>query len=148
METKRVMTGEELKQCFSVRLKVFVEEQKVPADLEIDEFDASLDACHHLLLQGEDGTPVGTGRWRFYTPDTAKLQRIAVLSEYRGIGAGRRVIAALEAWAREEGAAYSLLDAQCQAEAFYAKLGYETISDEPFDDAGIPHVRMRKSLVE
>ena len=48
---------------------------------------------------------------------------------------------ALEAQAREL-KAHSVLDAQVQAEAFYRKLGYETISDEPFDDAGIPHVRM------
>ena len=52
---------------------------------------------------------------------------------------------ALEAQARELKSQYSVLDAQVQAEAFYRKLGYETISDEPFDDAGIPHVRMKRN---
>jgi predicted GNAT family N-acyltransferase len=55
-------------------------------------------------------------------------------------------VAALEQQAREAGNAYCILDGQCQAEAFYHKLGYVTISRQPFEDAGIMHVRMRKLL--
>lgn len=74
------------------------------------------------------------------------MQRIAVRKPFRSKGIGRVLMMALEAQARELKLQYSVLDAQVQAEAFYRKLGYETISDEPFDDAGIPHVRMKKEL--
>ncbi|MNN97524.1 putative N-acetyltransferase YjcF [compost metagenome] len=52
----------------------------------------------------------------------------------------------MEELARELGLEASILDAQCQAENFYKKLGYEVISTEPFYDAGILHVRMQKML--
>jgi predicted GNAT family N-acyltransferase len=145
MDIILVHTPIELNQCFTIRKKVFVEEQGVPAELEIDEFDASPDACGHILLLNE-GQPAGTGRWRQYTADTAKLQRLAVLVQYRGRGIGKKLIEALEQEAREAGNQFCILDGQCHAESFYHKLGYETISVEPFEDAGIMHVRMRKAL--
>ncbi|GIP39736.1 acetyltransferase [Paenibacillus sp. J31TS4] len=150
MMIKRVKTQEELDQCLRIRMEVFVNEQKVPADEELDEFDVSPQACGHMLALA-DGTACGTARWRFYgeeTPEgrTVKLQRVAVLADWRGKGVGRELILAMEKEAREAGAAFTLLDGQCQAEPFYKKLGYETISTEPFYDAGILHVRMRKRL--
>jgi predicted GNAT family N-acyltransferase len=145
MEIVHVRTWTELNQCFTIRKKVFVEEQGVPAELEIDEFDASPDACGHILLLS-DGQPAGTGRWRPYNTDSAKLQRLAVLVEYRGRGIGKKLIEALEQEAREAGNQFCILDGQCHAESFYHKLGYVTISPEPFEDAGIMHVRMRKTL--
>ncbi|MDR9852844.1 GNAT family N-acetyltransferase [Paenibacillus sp. VCA1] len=141
-----VTTPEQLQQALDIRKKVFVEEQLVPLDLEIDEHDAISEDVHHILVQNEDGGYVATGRLIYYNNDTAKMQRIAVLKEHRQGGYGRILLMALENRARELGLAYSILDAQCQAEGFYAKQGYETISKEPFDDAGIPHVRMKKSL--
>ncbi|MEK4359074.1 GNAT family N-acetyltransferase [Paenibacillus sp. FSL M7-1455] len=141
-----VTTPELLQQGLDIRKKVFVEEQNVPLDLEVDEFDTISDDVHHLLVQDENGDYVATGRLIYYNNDTAKMQRIAVLKEHRQGGYGRILLMALENRARELGLAYALLDAQCQAEGFYAKLGYETISKEPFDDAGIPHVRMKKTL--
>jgi predicted GNAT family N-acyltransferase len=145
MEIIRVQFMEELKQCFIIRQKVFVEEQGVPADIEIDEFDASPEACCHTLLI-YNNEPAATGRWQAYKVDTAKLQRLAVLKPFRGLGMGKKLILALEQQARESGFQYSILDGQCHAEAFYHKLGYETISEEPFEEAGIMHVRMQKTL--
>jgi predicted GNAT family N-acyltransferase len=147
MNLIRVETDEQLQQCFEIRLDVFVREQQVPLSLEMDEYDTHPHACHHLLICDE-GKPIATGRWKPYEPGTskAKLQRIAVLEAYRGTGVGRLLIAGLEQWAKEEGFTESVLDAQVQAEPFYAKQGYVTISTEPFDDAGIPHVRMVKKL--
>jgi predicted GNAT family N-acyltransferase len=136
---------EELNQCFVIRKKVFVEEQGVPAEIEIDEFDASPDACSHFLLL-YNKEPAATGRWQAYKVDTAKLQRLAVLKPFRGLGMGKKLILALEQQAREAGFQYSILDGQCHAESFYHKLGYETISEQPFEEAGIMHVRMQKSL--
>ncbi|TKH42035.1 GNAT family N-acetyltransferase [Paenibacillus sp. FSL R10-2782] len=140
-----VTTEEQLQAAILIRTKVFVEEQKVPADIEIDHFDKLGDTAHHLLIS-DHGEMVATGRLTYYEEDTAKMQRIAVLKEHRSGGYGRILLLALEERARELGLRHSLLDAQCQAEKFYEKLGYETISEEPFNDAGIPHVRMRKKL--
>ena len=146
MKIVRIETQESLKQAFRIRLEVFVQEQQVPEDLEMDEYDVSPEAARHLLLLDEDGTPAAAGRFIEYKPDTAKMQRVAVRKPYRGRGTGRELMGALEKWAKEEGFTYSLLDAQCQAEPFYKKLGYETVSPETFLDAGIPHVRMKKKL--
>jgi predicted GNAT family N-acyltransferase len=143
MEIIRVTHIDQLMQCFDIRKKVFVEEQKVPANLEIDEKDESPEACHHILML-VDGQPVAASRWYAYRPQTAKLQRVAVLKEYRGTGLGKELILAMEQQAKELGFTSALLDGQCYAEPFYQKLGYTTISKEPFYDAGILHVRMEK----
>ncbi|GAB6990560.1 GNAT family N-acetyltransferase [Paenibacillus pini] len=140
-----VTTEEQLKHGLEIRKKVFVDEQKVPVEIEIDEFDVISKDVHHILIQ-DQGEYVATGRVIYYNPETAKMQRIAVLQEYRVKGFGRVLLMAMEERARELGLQYSILDAQCQAEPFYKKQGYEVLSKEPFDDAGIPHVRMKKKL--
>ncbi|CAH1208745.1 GNAT family N-acetyltransferase [Paenibacillus sp. JJ-223] len=144
-EISYAQTEEQLQQALDIRHDVFVVEQQVPAEIEIDDYDVISADVHHALLH-VDGQPVGTGRLVYYADDTAKMQRIAVLKSYRSFGYGRVLLLAMEERARELGLAYSVLDAQCQAQAFYEKLGYEVISAEPFYDAGILHVRMRKSL--
>lgn len=146
MKTIRVTNDDQLEQALGIRMTVFVDEQGVPADLEKDEYDASPEACRHHLLLGEDGGPVATGRWKTFEPGVAKMQRIAVLKPYRGQGLGTKLLEAMERDAKACGYEASLLDAQCSAEDFYRKLGYETITTEPFLDAGILHVRMRKPL--
>jgi predicted GNAT family N-acyltransferase len=143
----QVTTMRELQQCFEIRKKVFVEEQGVPPELETDEYDASPEAAGgHALILSEDGAPAGTGRWIWYEGQHAKLQRIAVLRERRGQGLGKAIVMELERQALQAGAEYCLLDSQCHAESFYMELGYLTISEEPFLDAGMPHVRMQKKL--
>jgi len=144
-EIVRVTTREQLQLGLDIRMKVFVEEQKVPAEEEMDEYDVIGDQVHHLLLIDE-GAPVATGRLIYYKAGAAKMQRIAVLKDYRSKGYGRVLLLALEELARELGFSSSILDGQCQAEPFYTKLGYEIISTEPFYDAGILHVRMQKAL--
>ncbi|UUZ94227.1 GNAT family N-acetyltransferase [Paenibacillus sp. P25] len=146
MEVVQVKTEKQLKECFAVRIKVFVEEQQVPTDLEMDEYDASPESCRHFLIQNEEGEAVAAARWRMYDDRTAKLQRIAVLAPYRGHGLGRLIIQAMEEDIKAQGVPAVILDGQVQAEPFYRKLGYEVISEEPFLDAGIWHVRMRKAL--
>jgi predicted GNAT family N-acyltransferase len=144
-EISYVTTEEELKHALGIRRQVFVIEQQVPEELEIDQYDVISPDVHHVLLH-TDGKAVATGRLIYYSKDTAKMQRIAVLESYRSFGYGRVLLLAMEELARELGLTYSLLDAQCQAQKFYDKLGYEVISEEPFYDADILHVRMRKSL--
>ena len=144
-EVIEVKTDEQLQQCLEIRKEVFVDEQQVPMEDEIDDLD-TLDAkANHILLQ-VDGEIAATGRIKWLDESTAKMQRIAVRKLYRGHGIGRSLMLALEQLARSMGATASILDGQCQAEGFYQMLGYRTISEEPFYDAGILHVRMEKKL--
>ncbi|WP_243292917.1 GNAT family N-acetyltransferase [Bacillus sp. FJAT-47783] len=131
----------ELEDAFNVRKKVFVHEQNVPLELEIDDFE---EEATHVVVYDEE-TPVGAGRLRL-VDGFGKLERICVLSSYRGKGAGSIVMEKLEEIAHQKGVSKVKLNAQTTAEAFYQKLGYETISEDVFLDAGIPHVSMMKSI--
>lgn len=144
-EIIHVNTEEQLQYGLEIRKKVFVEEQHVPLSLEMDEYDTISPKVHHLLIY-DNGEYVATGRIIYYNENTAKMQRIAVTKEYRTKGFGKVLLMAMDKFAKELGLQYAILDAQCQAESFYAKQGYEVISKEPFDDAGILHVRMKKEL--
>ncbi len=123
-----------------MRQVVFVEEQRVPLELEIDEFDDS--AIHFVGYEGEK--PVAASRLRF-VHGFGKLERICVKTEYRGHSFGKQIIAAMEEVIRDYGFEKAKLNAQTHAEAFYESLGYQTISGQ-FMDAGIPHVTMVKEL--
>lgn len=140
-----VKTEEQLNHCIEIRMEVFVQEQNVPQEEECDEYD-SLDAPVIHVLMMSDGQNVGTGRIKRLDDATAKMQRIAVRKQYRGLGMGRAMMLGLEQIARTHGLQKSVLDGQCQAEGFYHSLGYKTVSDTPFYDAGILHVRMEKEL--
>ncbi|MDO3409299.1 GNAT family N-acetyltransferase [Saccharibacillus sp. CPCC 101409] len=147
MQTKvtRVENEEQLRRGLAVRREVFIEEQQVPEELEVDDYDAIGSRARHVLIE-QAGEEVAAGRLIPYQGGAAKFQRIAVRSAFRGKGYGRVVVAALEDAAREAGFRRAVLDSQCHAEAFYAGLGYVTKPGEPFYDAGILHVRMEKEL--
>lgn len=145
LTTELVTTQEQLEECFNIRVTVFVKEQNVPREEELDEYDESPKACRHFLVR--DGSrPVGTSRWKVYEEGVAKLQRIAVMKDYRSKGIGRLLVIAMEEDAKQQGMHTAILDGQCTAEGFYHRLGYKTESTEPFLDAGILHVRMSKEL--
>lgn len=127
-------------ECFTIRKAVFVEEQAVPLELELDEYDAA--AIHFLLREGE--TPLATARL-LDKHGLAKIGRVAVLKEARGRGLGLRLMEAVIDEARQRGFTESVLDSQTYAIPFYARLGYIAEGDE-FDDAGIPHYLMRRTL--
>ncbi|WP_255149739.1 GNAT family N-acetyltransferase [Halorarius halobius] len=124
----------------AIRELVFVEEQGVPMDRELDGRD---DAATHFLLTSEDD-PVATARARPYD-GALKAERVAVLPDYRGEGFGVAVMDALESYAADEGYDEVVLHAQVPVVAFYERLGYEPEGEE-FEDAGIPHRTMRKRL--
>lgn len=142
-ETRRVAGESALGDAFAVRRTVFVDEQGVPEDVELDGKDET--ATHFVVYDPETERPVATARIRFPDEDTGKAERVAVLDEYRGEGIGSRLVRRVEAHARDCGCSRMNLDAQTDVEGFYTKLGYETASDV-FVDAGIPHVRMTKEL--
>lgn len=128
-------------QAIAVREEVFVEGQGVPPERERDGHDE--EATH--LLARQDDTPIGTARLRRIDDDRAKVERVAVRESYRGVGWGRRLVNRVEAVARERGVETLVLHSQTAVEGFYQRLGYHTTSDV-FEDAGIPHVEMEKSL--
>lgn len=135
-----VETKKQMDEAFAVRYAVFVEEQNVPAEEEIDEFEE--ESVHFVAY--ENNIPIGAGRMRKGT-DFIKVERICVLPPYRKTGAGRYIMKAIEALGQEQNFAEAKLHAQTRAVPFYEKLGY-TITSDIFIDAGIPHVAMVKSL--
>lgn len=119
----------------AIRFDVFVQEQNVPADMELDDMDA---ISLHAIACDVSGTPVGTAR---LLPDN-HIGRMAVKKLARGMGIGSALLHALMAHARERGDEGVALSAQTQAEPFYARHGFVRDGAE-FLDAGILHVRMK-----
>ena len=118
-----------------VRETVFVQEQKVPQEMEWDELDP---LCHHFIARDAGGQPIGTGR---LTPKRT-IGRMAVLADWRGRGVGDALLEALLAKARELGWLEISLHAQASAIGFYACHGFLP-EGERFDEAGIEHQAMR-----
>lgn len=127
--------------CRDLRRRVFIDEQGVP---ESDEWDGLDEGALHLLA-AEGGRPVGTARVRWPGPGVAKVERVAVAADRRRAGIGRALMVAAEDRARARGAVEAVLGAQVRALPFYVGLGYAA-EGPVFDDAGIPHRRMRKVL--
>ncbi|HEY9532672.1 MAG TPA: GNAT family N-acetyltransferase [Burkholderiales bacterium] len=120
-----------------IRFAVFVEEQGVPREIELDEMDA---ACIHALAY-LDGKAIGTGR---LLPD-GHIGRMAVLRKWRGHGVGSRILNALVEQARRRGDREVALSAQVHALAFYRAHGFVEEGGE-YLEAGIRHQAMRRSL--
>ncbi|HWO77539.1 MAG TPA: GNAT family N-acetyltransferase [Bacillus sp. (in: firmicutes)] len=140
MEVRIVETSEELQDAFSVRKKVFVEEQGVPIEEEIDQYE---DTATHFVLY-DNGSPAGAGRFRVLD-GLGKVERICVDSSLRGKGAGKAIMKKIEEYAKEQEISALKLNAQTHAIPFYESLGYGVVSEE-FMDAGIPHKTMKKYL--
>ena len=117
-----------------VRERVFIDEQRVPRELEWDESD---EASEHAVACDAEGSAIGTAR---LLPD-GKLGRMAVLRAWRGRGVGAALLTALLARARERGIARVTLHAQTHAAGFYRRFGFSERGGE-FLEAGIPHVEM------
>ncbi len=141
---KLAETEAELEGAISVRLRVFVVEQQIPAEEELDEADAT--ATHAVALHA--GQVIGTGRMLLVEGDeegTCRIGRMAVDQIWRRYGVGGMVLEFLEGQAREKGLTHSMLHAQEYVKAFYAGHGYRE-RGEVFLEAGIPHVEMVKGL--
>jgi predicted GNAT family N-acyltransferase len=122
-----------------LRFEVFVVEQKVPQEAELDEHDAH---CVHALAFDASGAVLGTGR---LLPD-GHIGRMAVRRDARRLGVGSALLRALMAEARRRGHAHAVLSAQTHAIPFYRRHGYRVTSGE-YMDCGIPHVDMTCDLV-
>jgi len=151
LHAARIETLEELADALEIRRRVFIDEQHVPEDEEIDRYDGdpttTEDAIHVLVhlagaagADGEVGEPVATGRLLLDDPpgERAHIGRVAVLAEHRRTGAGRVVMEWLQDEARRLGRPGITLSAQLHAIPFYERLGY-TARGDIFLDAGIEH---------
>jgi len=138
---------EDLTDAHVIRKAVFIDEQGVSLEEEIDGTDG---ACIHLVLyekydkddENENGKPVATGRIMVTNEDFI-IGRVATLKDYRGMGLGKAVMQTLINACIMMGAERVTLGAQIQAVKFYEKLGFVAYGDI-YDDAGIPHIHMER----
>ena len=139
----RLGTWAELQALASpLRTQVFVQEQGVPQEMEWDEMDAD---CLHGVLCNRLGLPVATGRLLPSQEGVAKIGRMAVMRQMRGQAFGAQVLQGLMKAARERGDQQVRLHAQCSAEKFYARQGFQS-QGEVYQEAGMDHIDMVKAL--
>jgi predicted GNAT family N-acyltransferase len=124
-----------------IRYLVFQIEQGVDPALE---FDGEDERSTHLLAY-LDGKSVGTTRIRWLTPQIAKVERVAVLPEARRKGIGQRLMEYTFNFVTEKQGVEVCMNAQQPVQVFYQRLGFQP-EGTPFEEAGIPHIKMKKSL--
>lgn len=135
----------QLKDAFAIRRNVFIEEQNVRPDLELDGLDQQL--IH--LIGYLDNQAVATARITLKEDNTvAKIQRVAVLKEQRGKHLGYQLMQEIERWANDSFPSIKtlILSAQDTAIPFYEKLNYQVTNDEGYLDANIMHHDMAKDI--
>ena len=136
IHVRTVSSKKALAAAFAIRLRVFVKEQGVPEDIELDRDDER--ATHFLAVRS--GKAVGTARV-VMRRGSAKIGRMAVLKSYRRKGVGRRLLKRAVQMARQSGAKKIYLHAQVAVIGFYENLNFRPVGPV-FDEAGIPHRKM------
>ncbi len=137
----KITAEKDLEKCIHIRTVVFVDEQNVPVDEEIDGLDH--EAVHYLL--SVDGEAIATARVR-YLNEIAKIERVAVLKKLRGHAIGRKLMKFIVADIQKNSAIKTIkLGAQIQAIEFYEKLNFESYGDE-YLDAAIRHIWMKREI--
>ncbi|NOZ75246.1 MAG: GNAT family N-acetyltransferase [FCB group bacterium] len=134
LHLQNIISSEELEIAFSIRHRVFVEEQGVPESLERDQWEAT---STHILVRWEK-TAVGTARYR-KTGAGFKLERFAVLPEFRHLGIGKALVGYILNQLPNSASVY--LNAQEKVVEFYRKLGFRPVGKR-FIEAGIVHQKM------
>ena len=140
VEIYRVKSEAEMKFVRDIRMEVFVREQGVPLELEMDELDN--EAVH--VLAYVDGVPAGCGRL-LLKGEEAKIGRVAVKKSMRRYGIGTGICKLLISIAGDHGVQKIYLGAQLTAVEFYSSLGFAK-EGEVFMEAGIKHIKMVRSI--
>jgi len=130
----------EQEQLLKVRTRVFVEEQQVPSEIEIDGKDAD---CFHIKALNSENEVIGTARML----PTNYIGRMCVLKEYRQLGIGGQMLSYFISYARQQQIKSLMLNAQITALPFYQKFGFVPDS-EVFIEADIEHIHMTLSLAD
>jgi predicted GNAT family N-acyltransferase len=136
LRVKRVSSSKEREIAFAIRKRVFVKEQGVPEEIEMDRDDER--AIHFLALEGNKA--VGTARV-VMRQGSAKIGRMAVLKNYRRKGIGKRLLQRTIITARKRGAQNIYLHAQVPVIGFYEALAFRCVG-RVFKEAAIPHRKM------
>jgi predicted GNAT family N-acyltransferase len=131
----------DMQRAHAIRRRVFIEEQQVPEDIEMDTDDAH--AFHALAIL--DGVAVGCGRMVEHGAGEVKIGRMAVLLDKRKTGVGAQILRFLIDQARARGFRKAILHAQLTAEGFYLKEGFTPVGGV-FEEAGIAHRAMERQL--
>ncbi|HEY0899547.1 MAG TPA: GNAT family N-acetyltransferase [Sphingobacteriaceae bacterium] len=134
VQVEKISDQAGLDKVFAIRKVVFVEEQECPPELE---WEFEEESTHFMATV--NGTPAGASRWR-KTGKGYKLERFAVLKEFRGQGVGQELVKAVLADLPAD-ANYVYLHAQIQAMGLYERFGFEK-EGEMFEEAGIQHYKM------
>jgi predicted GNAT family N-acyltransferase len=136
IQVKKVSDPEILEKVFAIRREVFVGEQNCPPELE---WEFEEESTHFLATV--DGIPAGASRWR-KTVNGYKLERFAVLKDFRGLGVAQKLVQAVLDDLPSD-ADYIYLNAQILAMGLYEKFGF--VKEGPqFEEAGIQHFKMVK----
>ena len=137
-------TSAEFEGAVTVRMRVFVGEQGIPASVEVDDADSAPDTVHAVALH--QGAVIATGR---LLPDVdgkgPHVGRMAVARDWRRHGVGGMVLTFLEEQARSLGFTQITLHAQEYVKSFYTQHGYAEVGDM-FLEEDIPHREMVKNL--
>lgn len=141
MKILQAKTQDMIQKAYKLRFEVFVEEQKVPPELESDEYDKT--ATHVLAIDERSGDCIGCGRLVIKN-ETAKIGRIAIKKSYRRKGYGKKICLKLIDIAQKVNVKDITLDAQLQVVGFYKKLGFKEYGNI-FIEADIKHIAMKLS---
>ncbi|MGH7825595.1 MAG: GNAT family N-acetyltransferase [Candidatus Binatia bacterium] len=136
VRVRRVASRKDLAKALGIRRRVFVTEQGVPEEIEMDRDDRR--AIHFLAFAA--GKPVGTARL-VIRRGNAKIGRMAVLKSHRGRGVGKKLLKRAVATAQRRGAQMIYLHAQVAVVGFYQAMGFRCVGPV-FEEAGIPHRKM------
>lgn len=136
VQVRTISSTLQLEKAYAIRIRVFVKEQRVPAEIELDSDDQR--AIHFLAYVS--GKAVGTARV-VQRRASAKIGRMAVVKSYRGKGVGQKLLRRAITTAIKQGAQRIYLHAQVPVIGFYESLGFHAVGPV-FDEAGIPHRKM------
>jgi len=136
VQVRRVDSRKTLEKAYTIRTRVFVREQGVPEEIEMDRDDKG--AFHFLAFAA--GKAVGTARVVMHR-GTAKIGRMAVLKSYRGRGIGTKLLKRAIVMAKKQDAQKIYLHAQVTVIGFYEAMAFRCVGPV-FKEAGIPHRKM------
>jgi len=135
----KIISPEDLNISFKIRKKVFCEEQKISEKIEFDNLDH---LCEHFLID-KDNSYIATARVRPKNKNIFKIERVAVLPEYRRLKVGSLLINEIvEFYLNNKKNNLIILHSQVAVEKFYQSLNFSSYGNKFFED-GIPHIAMR-----
>ena len=137
LKFKKIKTKSELEISFRIRTLVFCDEQKISKEIEFDNLDH---LCEHFLVYKEE-TPIATGRVRLKDNNLYKIERVAVLLDYRRSKVGSLLIREIIKIYSDLKDTKIILHSQLAVEKFYRNLNFSPYGEQFLED-GIPHIAM------